>query len=107
MPNGHDKNWVRLCAALEGFRSAYGSWPTEVHLPEAYYENIASLFHPESFQKIKSKLTFVLDDQPFVAMDAEGRAYNYGKQGFPKERRDESAREWLGVLPDVSFPDEI
>jgi len=28
MPNGDDKNWVRLCAALDGFFGRYGRWPT-------------------------------------------------------------------------------
>ena len=30
MPNGADKNFVRLCAALNGFRLRYGKWPTRV-----------------------------------------------------------------------------
>lgn len=105
MPNGYGKNWVRLCAAVEGFRSVHGSWPTEVHLPEVCYESIVELFRSESLEKVTSKLSFVIDGKPFVARDGEGRSYRYGEQDFPREHPGATAEEWLGVSPDVRFPD--
>jgi len=32
MPNGGDKNFIRLCGAIEGFRVRFGTWPTAVRL---------------------------------------------------------------------------
>ena len=29
VPNGDDKNWVRLCGAIDGFRVKYVKWPSK------------------------------------------------------------------------------
>jgi hypothetical protein len=30
MPNGIDKNWMRMCAAINGFRARYQRWLVRV-----------------------------------------------------------------------------
>ena len=102
MPNGIDKNWYRMCVAIDGFRARYGSWPTKIHLPAGAIEY---LFTEETFARLEERLTLVYDDSPFIAEDDIGRSYNYGKEGFfdPPDIR---AREWLNVKPDSEMVKE-
>jgi len=100
VPNGHDKNWIRVCAAIDGFRVRHGRWPTRVRLfPVALAELRDHLFTPADFAKINSKIALVADDAPMVAEDDTGATYNYGKEGFSKQKPDVSAAEWLAVKP--------
>lgn len=100
MPNGEDKNWVRLCAALEGFHFRYNSWPALVHLPELCLRDLKEhLFSPEDFQRIETKLQFFIDEDRFAALDKNGRVYDYMEEGFPDSEMDPGAGEWLGVAP--------
>ena len=39
-------------------------------------------------------------DFDFIAEDESGNQYNYEKEGFPNERPDNRATDWLGVNPD-------
>ena len=61
MPNGIDKNWMRMCAAVNGFRARYQRWPVRVRLP---VNAISGLFTPKSLAKIEEKLTLVEDGSP-------------------------------------------
>ena len=97
MPNGIDKNWYRMCAAINAFRVRYGSWPTKIRLPEGAIEH---LFTEETFARLDGKLVFVYDGSPFIAEDDSGRTYNYGQEGFPDETPDIPTHEWLKVEPD-------
>lgn len=97
MPNGIDKNWYRLCAAIDSFRMRYGSWPTRIR---TFEDALEKLFTENSFARLKEKLDFVYDGSPFIAEDDQGNSHNYGKEGFIKGQPDVSAREWLGVEPD-------
>ena len=100
MPNGFDKNWIRLCFAIDGFRRTYGKWPTCVRIHPACLNNLREhVFTPDDFEKLQSKIELVAD--PNVGMEAEGdgdKRYDYGKDGF-SERPDLTASEWLGVKP--------
>src|SRR5688572_24138566 len=98
MPNGHDKNWIRLCAALEGFRMRHGRWPTRVRLwPGALADIRDHLLTPEDFAKVAAKLQLIPEDAPMIAEDDTGAMYNYGEEGFPNQRPTPRAIEWLGV----------
>lgn len=101
MPNGDDKNWIRLCAAIDGFRARYGAWPTRVRLFSACVENLRNdLFSPEAYARLTTRLEFVADDASMVAEDDSGRSYDYSMQGFSKSPPDIPAQQWLGVAPD-------
>lgn len=105
MPNGYDKNWVRLCAAVNGFRAEYGRWPTRVRLYAGALEDLReNVFSPESFARLTAKLRLVPDDTAMVAEDDEGRQYSYGEKGFPSSRPTPTAQEWLDVHPDRGEP---
>lgn len=100
MPNGHDKNWVRLCGAVEGFHARYGHWPTRVRLFPGQLSDIRDdLFSPEDYARIIAKVTLVPDRAPMIAEDDSGASYNRGAEGFPQASPTSSAREWFGVTP--------
>jgi hypothetical protein len=101
MPNGDDKNWVRVRAAIEGFKVRHGTWPTRVRLFPAVLQNLREdLFSPEMFAKLTAKIQLISDEAPIVAEDDWGNSYSYGKDGFPHPRPDQHATEWLDVHPD-------
>ncbi len=100
MPNGHDKNWVRLCGAIDGFRARYGRWPTRVRIFPASLADIRdNVLTPEDYARIVAKVTLVADEAEMVAEDDMGGSYNYGQEGFPSKRPTPQAAEWLGVTP--------
>ena len=100
MPNGGDRNFIRLCAAINGFRLRYGVWPTAVRLYPNSIENLRDhVLGPEAFKKVEDKISFIPDKAPFVAEDDKGHSYSYGIEGFPKGTPDIEAGDWLGVRP--------
>jgi ADP-ribosyl-[dinitrogen reductase] hydrolase len=106
MPNGEGKNWVRLCAAINGFRMRYRRWPITVRMSQEQIEDVKSVFMPETFRRLTSRIQLVADEGiTVVAEDGSGRQYDYGKEGFPKRKRGTDAVSWLGVEPDT-FPGE-
>lgn len=100
MPNGYDKNWVRLCAAINGFRLRHGRWPTRVRMRPLVLEDLReNVFSRRTFAKIEAKLELIADDALMVAEDDTGAHYDYEKEGFPAKRPHPSAADWLGVEP--------
>lgn len=98
MPNGREKNLVRLCAAVDGFRSRYGRWPTRVRLfPEALANIRDQLLSPDGYARITSKVNLVADDATMIAEDDSEASYNYGKEGFPKNLPSPSAWECFDI----------
>jgi hypothetical protein len=87
MPNGLDKNWVRLCAAIDGFRVRYGRWPTRVRTyPLSLADFRDHLFTPDDFAQITSKVALNAGVIGMVAVDDFGGSYDFGEEGFPSER---------------------
>ena len=106
MPNGGDANWIRLCAALEGFYLRYGRWPSRVRLRPGVLADLREhIFNPTEFARLEARLTFVVDDRSaFLAEDDTPAAYEYGRDGFPSGHLAIRADEWLGdpaVNPDA------
>ena len=99
MPNGHDKNWIRLCAAIDGFRSRYGRWPARVRMHEISLRDFDYLFTRQDLARITAKVALVPDEAAFIAEDDSGGRYNYGEEGFPERSPDIRATAWLGVAP--------
>lgn len=94
MPNGDEKNWVRFCFAIAGFRRTHGAWPTRVSLPAAYIADIRDhVLTPDSFQRVQQKVEIVARDCDVVAEDDFGKSYVYGTD-WPDYRE---AERWLGV----------
>jgi hypothetical protein len=105
MPNGHDRNWVRFCMAVRGFRARHGTWPTRMRLDPGYIEEFrSSLLSPADFENLKTKVELISEpDARFVAEDDQGRTYNYATESLHWERNEIDAEGWLGIetLPEV------
>jgi hypothetical protein len=99
MPNGHDKNWIRLCAAIDGFRHRFGRWPTRVRMLEPCLTDLRDMFTAQDFEIISKNLKLIADEGSMIAEDDTGASYNYGQEGFPNEHPSPSAEQWLGVQP--------
>ena len=98
MPNGHDKNFVRLCLAIEGFHDRYGHWPTRVRLSPGVLDNLRSIFSADDFEKLSSKIELAAGGTGMVAEDDAGGNYSYGEE--PRlDKREHLAQKWLGVHP--------
>ncbi len=80
MPNGHSKNFVRLCLVIEGFYDQYGNWPTRVRLSPGVLDNLRSLFSVEDVQKLASKIELAAGGTGMVAEDDAGGSHIYGEQ---------------------------
>jgi len=101
MPNGFDKNWRRLCAAIDGFYVSHGKWPSRVLLFSEAIENLKTdVFTEESFAKLEARLDLVPSEASMIAQDDDGNQYSYGEQGFPETQPSPSAEEWIGLQPD-------
>lgn len=96
MPNGIGKSWMRMCAAINGFRARYQRWPLRVRMPK---NAISTLFTPQSLAKISEKLELVEDGSLFIAEDDTGASYNYAEEGSG-EKPNITAQTWLDVEPD-------
>ncbi len=100
MPNGDDKNLVRFCAALEGFHSRSGKWPTRVVMDDGYARDLLHIVGAEAFQRVTSRLEIVrAPGATFRAEDLPGESYDYGTDGFAARPPVLRAREWLGLDP--------
>jgi len=103
MPNGADRNWIRVLAAVDGFFATHGHWPSRVRLPRPALENLQNdLFTPASWQRLTERIEFIPDESAgMIAEDESGNVYNFGRQGFPRSRPALPADEWLSVSPDA------
>lgn len=101
MPNGYGKNWIRLCAALEGFRARYGRWPSRIRIPELVAQELDELLTPAEYARILKKLAVISGDEGIMAEDDAGVSYDYIKEGFSKLKKDARAEAWLEVEPDM------
>jgi hypothetical protein len=108
MPNGGDKNWIRVCAAIDGFRLDYGRWPNRVRvMPSAFDDLVAHVLTPIGFALVSSYVELVPEpDAEMIADDGTGTGaeYSYGQQGFPEGELDTPTREWFGeavLRPDL------
>ncbi|MEX2282390.1 MAG: hypothetical protein WEE89_07895 [Gemmatimonadota bacterium] len=100
MPNGEDKNWVRLCATVDGFKHRYGSWPTEIRLPALCLCDLKEhLFTPADVSRIEAKIRLVVDEDRFRATDAHGNSSDYLSEDFPDLAHEDTAQAWFDVEP--------
>jgi hypothetical protein len=106
VPNGDEASWVRVCAAIDGFRTRYSRWPARVRLLPAALDALRDhVLTPQGFAVVASVVELVPDEAaPMIAEGAEGELYNYGREGFPRPGPEEPARDWFGqaiLLPNL------
>ena len=107
MPNGHDRNLVRLLLAVEGFRARYRRWPQRIRFREGYIDELQKLLTEEGFRNLTSKLELVADDVDGIfAEDDLGGLFSYGQALSSDGKSDLPAREWLSNLQQKPHPDD-
>jgi hypothetical protein len=99
MPNGDDKNWVRVCAAIDGFRILYGRWPKRVRMmPISYVDLVSHVLTPLGFALVSSYVELIPEeDAEMIADDDSGAEYCYGRQESPSGEVEPTAWEWFGA----------
>jgi hypothetical protein len=99
MPNGYDRDWVRFCMAVTGFRAKHGRWPTAMRLDPGYIEEFrTSLLGSEELAKLQQKVRLIAEpDAGFVAQDDDGREYHYGAEELHWKLDKIDAANWLGI----------
>jgi hypothetical protein len=98
MPNGDDKNLMRLYEVVDGFRRRFGRWPTTIRLPQFERENLLEGVLTEvGRDTLLARLDFVTDEERFCAEDASGARYAYLSRAARPNDGEPSAAEWLGV----------
>ncbi len=96
MPNSSDKNVVRLCAAINGFRLRFGEWPSVARLWPGCIDDLRYCLSPEGFANVQEKLRLVESDGILIRVeDNMGRSYDYESEGFPEDEPDIPAEVWL------------
>ena len=101
MPNGHDKNWVRLCGAIEGFRLRYGRWPTEVRIDPICLEDLRHyVFSERAWRVIENNLVFHAVGGAFEVTGHRESDTATWRRVFRRTYRMFVPEEWIGVTPD-------
>jgi hypothetical protein len=95
MPNGDDQNWVRVFAAIDGFRVKHGRWPKRVRvMPVSYVDLVSHVLTPLGFALFSSFIELVPEDEAaMIADDESGAEYRYGRQGSVNRKVDPPTRE--------------
>ena len=78
MPNGDEKNWTRLCAAVSGFHQRHGKWPEIARLTEGAVDEIKEYCLTDSqFKHLSSRLSIMIENsQVFRVEDQKGLLYD-------------------------------
>jgi hypothetical protein len=101
MPNGSDKNWIRLRVTANGFFCRHGQWPSEIYVPEDCYRNFEeALFMPETWAKVQAKIRVIPSDLLFVATNKQGGRFTYGERSGTGYELGQDFEEWIGLRPD-------
>lgn len=107
MPNGIDKNLVRLCMAVDGFRNLFGRWPERVVIPAISLDDIRNLLSSDQWDAVAAHVALIEGEATFRAEDDDGNWFQYGngtssrgefEPRVPEEAGQvRSALEWLGL----------
>ncbi len=97
MPNGGDKNWVRVCKAIDGFRGRYGHWPKRVRImPVSFVDLVSHVLTPLGFALVSSVVELIPEeDAEMIADDGTGAEFNYGREESENAVTPRT-REWFG-----------
>ena len=98
MPNGVDKNYVRLAIACAAFRSEHGHWPTEARVAPIVLWDYGQLFDARNFEVLCSRLRLRTSSTAHIAVGTSAAHLVYDK--IVQSPRGDFVREataWLGV----------
>ena len=89
---------VRVLEAINGFRTKYGYWPTQIEAEAGTITALATHhLTPLGFYLLQSKIEIA--EGPMGQLFAKGRdgdIFNYGEEGWRGEH-EHDARAWIGL----------
>ena len=101
MPNGDDKNLVRLAICIAAYRKRFGTWPTHARFEAGYLWSIAHIVGPFGFERLADLMELRTERR----RDGEGGISVGGREGVQRyelvnhDRVSEDslreARDWL------------
>ena len=97
MINDEGRNWIRMCAAVDGFRARYGARPTMIKIPSEIIDDLRIDLGDEMFEKVATRVKFIADETGFIAEDNQGRQFDYAQEGFSKGSPDIPAATWFEI----------
>lgn len=98
MPNGVDKNLVRLAIACAAFRERYGEWPTEARVAPIVLWDYGQLLDPENFARLCARLRLRTTKRSHVSVgSATGHVVYEAVSDHPAPERTQEAWRWLGI----------
>jgi hypothetical protein len=68
MPNGVDKNLVRLAIACASFRQQHDAWPTQARVAPIVMWEYGQLLDAENFERLCSRLRFRVTSHAHIAV---------------------------------------
>ncbi len=99
MPNGHDKNFMRLRWACAEYRQAHKEWPTEARMDASILWDLAHLFDSNQFQSLASRIRIRTRDKSGLSVGGARGVVEYGTGAGVDEETLELTERWLGVQP--------
>jgi hypothetical protein len=98
MPNGVDKNLIRLAAACAEFRARYGAWPDEARLAPIAIWDFGQLFDIENFERLFAVLRIRATKHAHIAVGNSQHHVVYEKlETNPTPNQIDEALAWLAV----------
>ena len=100
MPNGDDRNVVRLTLACALYRERYGVWPTHTRIDPGVLWNIAHVIRSDGFERLCARLQVCSaagEWGPYISMEGSEGSVLYGEGELESRESQELAREWLGI----------
>ena len=107
MPNGIDKNLVRLSWVVEEFHRHFGHWPKRAVLNEISLRDVRALLGPDFLAEVEKRIRFVSAEAGFRVEDDQGHWMDYASglnSGLPEIARGDERRDppmpgwhWLGL----------
>lgn len=99
MPNGFDKNLVRLRIACAAYRRRFGSWPSVARIGAMEFRNIAHLLDSRDFELLASRLMVCSRATGGMSVEGTEGIVQYGSHDEVDPSDVDEARRWLGVEP--------
>jgi hypothetical protein len=102
MPNGYDKNWLRVCWTIDKFRARYGRWPKRVKLSPVIYLNlVGSVLSPLGYALVSSVVELYHGEYPENVSPITAEGEDGAQTGYddPEERElgsQVTATDWFG-----------
>jgi len=98
VPNGVDKNLVRLAVASAAYRRRFGEWPSEAQLDPIVLQDLAYILGTETFEALAARLTLKTSASTLVSV---GGRHGYVRYEDLAEDDagdyDDEAHQWLGA----------